>query len=553
MVFAAFGPAAADAGDIELASTSDDGVKGNGNSELPVLTPGATVVAFFSYATNLDPDDTDTLADVYVKDLLTGDLTLVSTSDEGVKGNGDSMSRGAVSDDGTKVAFFSQATNLDPADTDALADVYVKDLVTGDLTLVSSSDDGIKGNKRSFGPILSADGTKAGFYSWATNLDPTDPDQLSDIYVKDITTGDLTLASTSDQGIKGNDDSYSRGAMSADGSILAFWSRATNLDPADPDGIADIFVKNLITGDIALASTSSDGVKGNAASYGQRLSADGDTLAFHSDATNLHPADTDELDDVFVKDLLTGELTLASTSDEGVKGDGESEEPSLSADGSIVAFYSEAGNLDPADGDELDDVFVKDLLTGELTLASTSDEGVKGDGGSSYPRLSADGTVVAFHSEATNLDPSDMDAVEDVYVKVLGPREILIRGHAHTDYNGDGEAGTGDVHVVLPEGRIRYEDLRPDPPGDPRAPFRCRGEPTSIRSLGLNSAQVEGTVRCRGLRRAASFSLVLTDNGPNPPGQDAYDVSLFDPGGATVYEWSDLTTVGLGDLVVLVS
>jgi hypothetical protein len=563
LVLATAGTAAADVGDITLASTSDEGLKGNGNSELPVLTPDATSVAFFSYATNLDPNDTDAFADVYVKDLLTGELTLVSTSDQGVKGNGDSMSRGTISEDGTRVAFFSLATNLDPADTDELADVYVKDLVTGNLTLVSTSDQGVKGNRTSFGPILSADGSKAGFYSWATNLDPLDPDPLTDIYVKDLATGDLTLASTSDQGIKGNDDSYSRGAMSADGSLVAFWSHATNLDPADTDVIADVFVKDLITGDITLASTSSDGTKGNAASYGQRLSADGRTLAFHSDATNLDPADTDELDDVFVKDLATGELTLASTSAEGVKGNGESEEPTLSADGSIVAFYSEASNLDPADTDEMDDVYVKDLATGELILASTSDEGVKGNGESAYPRLSADGSIVAFYSTATNLDAGDSDAVEDVYIKDVGVRDVLTRGHAHTDYSGDGEAGPGDVHVLttadsaggegVPEGRVRYEDQRQDPPGDPPASFRCTGEPTSVRSLGVNSAQIDGTVRCRGVRRAITFSLVVTDRGPNPPSQDSYSFTLFDREGDVVYGWGDQTTVGLGDLVVLVT
>jgi Tol biopolymer transport system component len=564
MILAPTTVAAADAGGITLASTSDGGLKGNGNSELPALTPDGRVVVFFSYATNLDESDTDAFADVYVKDLVTGDLTLVSTSDQGVKGNGDSMSRGAISEDGTKVAFFSMATNLDPSDSDDLADVYVKDLVTGDLTLVSASDNGVKGNRTSFGPILSADGSRVGFYSWATNLDPLDPDPLTDIYVKDLATGDLALASTSDEGIKGNDDSYSRGAMSADGSVVAFWSHATNLDPADPDAVADIYVKNLITGDIALASTSSDGVKGNAASYGQRLSADGRVLAFHSDATNLDSADTDELDDVYVKDLVTGELTLASTTAEGVKGDGESEEPTLSADGSIVAFYSEAANLDSADTDELDDVYVKDLVTGELTLASTSDEGVKGDGGSAYPRLSADGSIVAFYSEAANLDPGDPDTIEDVYVKDLRGSVVQTRGHAHTDYSGDGEAGPGDVHVLTtagsaagsegpPEGRVRYEDLRPDPPGDAPAPFRCTGEPTSVHSISVESAQVDGTVRCRGLRRATTFLLVITDRGPNPPSPDSYRLTLFDRDGRAVYEWADETTVGLGNLVVLVT
>ena len=90
-------PAVAAPGDITLASTSDTGVKGNGDSTEPSLSADGTKVAFGSSATNLDPADTDSVVvDVYVKDLTTGDITLASTSDTGVKGNGDSACAVAV-------------------------------------------------------------------------------------------------------------------------------------------------------------------------------------------------------------------------------------------------------------------------------------------------------------------------------------------------------------------------------------------------------------------------------------------------------------------------
>jgi Tol biopolymer transport system component len=94
-------------------------------------------------------------------------------SDSGVKGNANS-SGPSLSVDGTRVAFLSTATTLDPSDTDGLRDVYVKDLGTGDMTLASTSDTGVKGNSINHGPTLSADGTKVTFFSQATNLDPTD-------------------------------------------------------------------------------------------------------------------------------------------------------------------------------------------------------------------------------------------------------------------------------------------------------------------------------------------------------------------------------------------
>jgi hypothetical protein len=85
-----------------------------------------------------------------------------------VKGNNDSemadpffatTTLPAVSASGTRVTFWSEATNLDPGDTDSLTDVYVKDLTTGDIVLASTSDTGVKGNSESYAASLSADGT----------------------------------------------------------------------------------------------------------------------------------------------------------------------------------------------------------------------------------------------------------------------------------------------------------------------------------------------------------------------------------------------------------
>ena len=100
-----------------------------------------------------------------------------------------------------------------------------------------------------------------------------------------------------------------------------------------------------------------------------------------------------------------GAIRVISTADNGVKGNGESTNPAMPADGSKVVFHTAATNLDPADRDELFDEYVKDLETGDITLVSTSDTGVKANGESWFPVFSADGRKVAFRSGATNLDP----------------------------------------------------------------------------------------------------------------------------------------------------
>lgn len=502
-------------GDITLVSTSDTGTKGTHISWEPSVSADGTKVAFISFAPNLDPADPDDAPDVFVKDLSTGDITLASTSDTGVKSNFFSFSA-SLSADGTRVAFWSNATNLDPADTDQDADVYVKDLSTGDLTLASTSDTGAKGNDPSFDVSLSADGTKVAFISGATNLDPADTDSIGDVYVKDLSTGDITLVSASDTETKGNGESLFP-TPSADGTRVAFSSLATNLDPADTDTVQDVYVKDLSTGDIIVASTSDTGTKGNDDSgfFFSSLSAGGTRVAFRSRATNLDPADTDALDDVYVKDLSTGDITLASTSATGTKGNDVSDNPDLSADGAKVAFASAATNFDPADTDSVFDVFVKDLSTGDITLASTSDTGIKGDGDSFSASLSADGARVAFASRATNLDPADTDTLPDVYVKELGaappPGECTITGTPGDDFlrgtQGDDVIcglGGDDVLVGLFGGDLLLGGEGKDTLLGGRGPDILRGDGgndvlnTRDRVRGNDTADGgEGVDRCR--------------------------------------------------------
>ncbi len=415
-------PAASAApGDLTLASITFDGVKGDGLSNLPSMSLDGTLVAFTSSATNLDPRATDGSTNVYVKNLTSGDLTLVSARDDGVKANGGS-GHPTISNDGRFVAFGSSATNLDPADADTIPDVYVKDLMTGAVSLVSVSSAGVKGNGWSgaSGDLsISVDGSRVAFDSIATNLDPNDTDSSVDVYVKDITSGELTLASTADSGTKGIGSSFlSSHSLSADGTTVVFQSSADNLDATDADTTVDVYVKDLVTGDLLLVSSGLNG-KGDASSGDASISGEGEFVAFASLATNFDSEDADGLGDVYLKNVLTGSLTLVSTSDAGEKGNAESRSPFISRDGTVIAFHSNATNLDPRDTDAVLDVYTKDWTTGDVQLASISAAGVKGDDSSELPALAGNASRVAFASWATNLDARDTDGLADVYVKEL--------------------------------------------------------------------------------------------------------------------------------------
>jgi len=244
-----------------------------------------------------------------------GDLVLASTADSGVKSNGIAFET-SLSADGRLAVFTSSATNLDPADADGGFEVYAKDLLSGDIVLAASSDTGVSGNGLSFEGSPSGDGSTVGFTTDGTTLDPTDADDNLDVYVKDLSSGNLTLASTSDTGANSNQDSV-QASLSADGHAVAFGSNATNLDPAvtaNPEYITQVYVKDVAGGNITLATTSDTGVKANNSSYQPVLSADGGSVAFISHATtSIRPTPT-WLPTSTSKDLTSGSITLASTS-----------------------------------------------------------------------------------------------------------------------------------------------------------------------------------------------------------------------------------------------
>ena len=134
-------------GELTLASTNDAGVKANGPSEFAALSPNGKRVAFTSKANNLDPSDPTTDWDLYVKDLTTGDLSLVNTSSLGENGEGDTGELpSSVSGEGARVAFAS-ASQLDPGDTDGFADVYVKDPIMCTI-LGTPGDDVLTGTRK---------------------------------------------------------------------------------------------------------------------------------------------------------------------------------------------------------------------------------------------------------------------------------------------------------------------------------------------------------------------------------------------------------------------
>src|SRR6266508_724951 len=235
----------------------------------------------------------------------------------------------------------------------------------------------------------------------------------------------MTRVSVASDGTEGNDRSYDRSALSKDGRFVAFRSAATNLVPDDTNNTWDVFLHDQQTGQTTRVSVDSFGNQGNGGSIRPALSADGAVVAFNSDATHLVMGDTNGASDVFMYEA--GQTTLVSVGLGGAPGNSHSTDPSISANGRLVAFYSVATNLVNGDTNNAGDIFVYDKQ-GQTRRVSVSSGGAAGNSDSYDPSISPNGRFVAFYSVATNLVNGDTNtcgpfttpgSCSDVFVRDL--------------------------------------------------------------------------------------------------------------------------------------
>ncbi len=402
-----------------LVNSSSLGVLGNAESSDPAVSANGRYVAFASSASNLVTGDTNSVGDIFVKDLVTGITTRASTNSSGTQGNGTS-SMPSISADGRFVGFVSGASNLVIGDTNGSYDVFVKDLVTGTTTRVNTSPSGVQDNGGNvLRASISADGKFVAFNSSGTVFVPGDQIATFDVFVKNLVTGAVSRVNTSSSGVVSNVGAlYS--SISANGQHVVFTSGATNLVAGDTNNADDVFVKDTLTGTTARVSVSSSGGQATSGAGATRfsISADGRYVVFETDSV-LVTGDFNFRHDVFVRDTQDETTILVSTSSANIQGNSSSGGATISADGQFVAFTSFATNLVVGDTLGYDDIFQKDLTTGLTTRVSTGANGTQANSSSGNSAISGDGRYVAFRSLASNLVPGDNNSRQDIFI--VGP------------------------------------------------------------------------------------------------------------------------------------
>jgi Tol biopolymer transport system component len=288
-------------GTTERVSLSSTGTQGNGDSGAPTISADGRYVAFWSRSDNLVPGDTNYGTDLFVRDRLQGTTELVDVDSAGAQSSGDVM-RSAISADGRWVVFGSTASDLVPNDTNGVQDIFVHDRQSGATERVSVDSSGLEANNDSRSLAISADGRFVAFASDASNLVTGDTNGVEDVFLRDRLLGTTERVSVGASGAEGQAVSNFP-ALSADGRYLAFSSAANNLAAGDQNPWMDILVLDRSSGVLELASVATDGAPANMNASYPAISSSGRVVAFVSRASSLVGADTNGADDIFARDL----------------------------------------------------------------------------------------------------------------------------------------------------------------------------------------------------------------------------------------------------------
>ncbi len=445
--------------------------------------------AFFSTEESLVSADTDRESDVYMRDLAKGTTTLVSQGEAACApacGNGPAGSDFAAATASGAAVFFVTEEQLDAGDTDTMVDVYKRNLLVGTTALVSAGGSPCPpgcGNGEFPATLrgIATDGSKA-FFATFEQLVNTDTDTAIDIYQRDLPGGPTTLVSQGSASCApgcGNSSSAPAvfAAASADGSKV-FFETKEGLVTTDTDGANDVYQRSAgLTTQVSdgtqaepsnLVATSEDGSKAflvtaeplvggdlNAANdvyvsqggvpslvtsgncCGSDFGAatgDGTKLVFTT-TEQLVIADTDASADVYEQEVGGGAPSLISRGAAScVPGCGNGLAAAffngVSADASKV-FFTTTEQLAPQDTDAKADIYVHDLTDSTTTLVSSPGVSCPTPGGcdANFNGNSSDGNHVFFQS-TERLTEGDVDSESDVYERASGQTRLVSAGNS---------------------------------------------------------------------------------------------------------------------------
>jgi len=306
----------------------------------------------------------------------------------------------SVSGDGRFVAFVSNA-RLAQADRNGASDIYVLDRMTGDVSLETPPTGEHSGSASA--PQLSGSGRVLVYEALA---------DIPGAAARAVMLRDRLTGVTRSLPRTAVPESGSRGArISSAGDRVAFSSSVTGLvDGGDANGSGeDVYLFDVTSERYERVSVDDRGrQRAVGTSFGPAMSPDGRYVAFSSNAgldeAPSVSAKRKDLVNVYLRDTVRGTTVRISIAAGGGAANGSSYDPSVSTDGRYVAFVSDATNLVKGrDSNRASDVFVRDTVRNVTELISRRPSGGTANGPSTQPQMSADGAIVVFQSEASDL------------------------------------------------------------------------------------------------------------------------------------------------------
>lgn len=391
----------------------------NGDSVAGAASNNGRYVVFESDATNATAGDTNGQRDIFLKDRFNGTIRNITGGGTG----GDSFGA-TISANGRYVTFLSDATGLVAGTTPGQRNAYLYDRNTNTTTLISADDFGVEANADTNSVTISGDGRFIGFTTAADNLigAGNDLNGVSDAFVKDRATGIVERVSIGTGAIEGNGDTDAI-ALSYDGNQVAFVSRSTNLEATDVTAFRDVYAHDRTTGVTRHISQSTlgTGSDGDASLNSLDITNNGQRVLYASEASNLHANDINGATrDIFLDNNGTTQIVSHAAGSPN-SGNGVSANASMRANGSRIAFSSDASDLIAGDTNGRADIFVYNVNNGQInriTSEYNDDLGTNTNinATSLQPNMSFNGRFITFHGAENALSPQDSNGASDIYI-----------------------------------------------------------------------------------------------------------------------------------------
>ncbi|MHB9134799.1 MAG: TolB family protein [Armatimonadota bacterium] len=467
----------------------------------PNCDAGGRYLIFNSYLNGFIKGDNNKFVDLFAYDLQTDEITKVTLSSTGEQTNNHTF-EGRLSADGRYAVFGTIATNLVPGDSNKVSDIFLRDRTTGTTTRISVGTDGRQADYSNHSTAINADGRYIVFTSQAHNLGGPEISNFK-VYLRDQQTGEVTYVGRGNGGVR----------ISADGNVVLF-----GCSFGEEVGLYIYHRKTKATTRVDVALDGGEPDMEHVGIYD--LSADGRYIVFASNATNLVPGDTNDNTDIFLHDTVKMTTRRINVSNDGIQADedsgliidGKERMPGLaiSGDGRWVVYTSKATNLVPDDADKVTDVFLYDVPSQTTTCLSVDATGHPSGG--MQPCINGDGSYI-FFLKAPNEGPFHERCLHALIRKPLPAVTVPVSikrelpNYERIAAITGGEAGGGITALAMSEdGRYvafssNAKNLAPGDNNEAADVFvRDRQLKLTVRaSMGLNGKQADRASGDKGL------------------------------------------------------